>query len=198
MIFLFYIRGCIWSIFFKRGHEDSTITCTFSNGAKTFAKNGGYPLAQYLPYFNPFTVNVRKLEAHRKFSWQTFKNDICVLTLEKDVTNIIGGEFNFPCLPPRGFAWSPGTECYAAGWGLTKEWGSIATELQSVNIDIIADNTCTKLQDHSAPEMICAGVIGGNQIIYILLDGLQQKTSAEFCRRYGPGGLIYTKFILLN
>ena len=104
------------------------------------------------------------MEYHRSFSWQTFKNDICILTLAKDVTNIIGGEMNFPCLPPRDYRWTPGTECYAAGWGLTKEWGSIAKELQSVNINTIDDRTCSALQDHSPQEMICAGVIGGKRL----------------------------------
>lgn len=106
-------------------------------------------------------VGLKAMEYHKAFSWQTFKHDICILTLAKDVTQIIGGEMNFPCLPPPDFRWAPGTECYAAGWGLTKEYGSIAPELQSVNIDTIDDTTCQQLQDHSPEEMICAGVIGG-------------------------------------
>lgn len=108
-------------------------------------------------------VSLTKMEYHSAFSWNSFKNDICVLTLDRDVTNYLPDGNNFPCLPPINHSWKTNTVCYAAGWGLTKEWGSIATELQSVDIWTFDDEQCAKQQDHHAKEMICAGKIGGGQ-----------------------------------
>ena len=30
---------------------------------------------------------------------------------------------SFPCLPPKGYEFEPGTKCYVAGWGLTSADG---------------------------------------------------------------------------
>jgi hypothetical protein len=125
-------------------------------------------------------VSLTKMEYHSAFSWNSFKNDICVLTLDRDVTNYLPDGNNFPCLPPINHSWKTNTVCYAAGWGLTKEWGSIATELQSVDIWTFDDEQCAKQQDHHAKEMICAGKIGG--IYYILLEFCKGIDSSNFVK----------------
>ena len=105
------------------------------------------------------------MESHSDYSYDTFgthKNDICVLTLDRDVTKYLPAGNNFPCLPPINYNWKPNTVCYAAGWGLTEENGWIAEELQSVDIWTFDDELCAKQQDHHAKEMICAGKIEGS------------------------------------
>ena len=50
------------------------------------------------------------------------RNDLCIFKLEDDVSQEIGMS-SFPCLPPKGYEFEPGTKCYVAGWGLTSADG---------------------------------------------------------------------------
>ena len=84
---------------------------------------------------------------------------MCIFKLAEDVSHKIRNQF--PCLPPKGFDWTPDTKCYVAGWGLESAKGKVSPVLKSVHVDIMEDNHCKKLQDHSADEMICAGAAGG-------------------------------------
>lgn len=102
-----------------------------------------------------FRVKAKSVEYHKDFSWMTFKNDLCVFKLEQDVSKFI--HHQFPCLPPKGYEFKPETKCYVAGWGLTASKGKVSPVLKSVNVNIIEDNHCKKLQDHSPEHMICAG-----------------------------------------
>ena len=80
---------------------------------------------------------------------------MCVFKLEQDISEYI--KHQFPCLPPRGYEFEPGTKCYVAGWGLQSAKGKVSPVLKSVNVNVIEDEWCMKLQDHSPKEMICAG-----------------------------------------
>ena len=42
----------------------------------------------------------------------------------------------------------------------------MSPELKSVNVDIIEDDYCMNLQDHSPKEMICAGAKGEGKLQY--------------------------------
>ena len=72
---------------------------------------------------------------HKSFSWATFKNDVCILELKDDVSDVINGLF--PCLPPSDFDFDAGSVCYVAGWGLTQETASLSPVLKSLVILII-------------------------------------------------------------
>jgi len=129
----------------------------------------GYRYSDYLIFINDhhlfkqndgnIRVQATSVEYHKSFSWLTFKNDLCIFKLEDDVSQEIGMS-SFPCLPPKGYEFEPGTKCYVAGWGLTSADGKVSPVLKSVNVNVIEDDWCSARQDHSPKEMICAGAKG--------------------------------------
>lgn len=106
-------------------------------------------------------TSVKSLHYHKQFSWSTFKNDVCILKLNDDVSEKINGLF--PCMPPADFDFDAGSVCYVAGWGLTAETASLSPVLKSVDVEIFEDKRCEEMQAHSAKEMICAGRFGGGK-----------------------------------
>jgi len=107
-------------------------------------------------------LKVTKIVEHVDFSYRHYKNDVCLLTLEEDVSEII--EHKYACLPPADWDWRIMTTCYTAGWGMDHEsFGKQVDILNSVNVNIFDDNYCVLEQDHDAETMICAGAIGGGR-----------------------------------
>ncbi|CBY07576.1 unnamed protein product [Oikopleura dioica] len=108
------------------------------------------------------TVKVTKIVEHEEFLYRHYKNDVCLLTLEEDVSEII--EHKYACLPPADWDWRIMSTCYTAGWGTDHEsFGKEVDILNSVNVNIFDDNYCVLEQDHDAETMICAGAIGGGR-----------------------------------
>ena len=63
------------------------------------------------------------------------------------------------CLPPQGEHPPPGTKCWVAGWGQT-ESGSVAEQLQEVDLDIMSDQQCANTMNGQylvKDAMFCAG-----------------------------------------
>ncbi|CAG5109411.1 Oidioi.mRNA.OKI2018_I69.chr2.g3956.t1.cds [Oikopleura dioica] len=107
-------------------------------------------------------LKVTKIVEHLGFSFRHFQNDVCLLTLEEDVAEII--EHKYACLPPVDWEWPVMSKCYTAGWGMDHEsFGKQVDILNSVNVEIFDDNYCVKEQDHHPETMICAGAIGGGR-----------------------------------
>merc|ERR1712037_891535 len=107
-------------------------------------------------------LKVTKIVEHTGFSFRHFQNDVCLLTLEEDVSEVI--EHKYACLPPADWDWRIMTKCYTAGWGMDHEsFGKQVDILNSVNVNIFDDDYCILEQDHDPETMICAGAIGGGR-----------------------------------
>ena len=86
-------------------------------------------------------LKVTKIVEHAGFSFRHFQNDVCLLTLEEDVSEVI--EHKYACLPPADWDWRIMTKCYTAGWGMDHEsFGKQVDILNSVNVNIFDDNYC--------------------------------------------------------
>ena len=89
-------------------------------------------------------LKVTKVIEHAGYSFlhDEYQNDVCLLTLEEDVSDVI--EHKYACLPPTDWDWRAMTTCYTAGWGLDQggEFGKQVDILNSVNVKIFDDDYC--------------------------------------------------------
>ena len=99
-------------------------------------------------------LKVTKIVEHADFSYRHYKNDVCLLTLEEDVSEII--EHKYACLPPADWDWRIMSECYTAGWGTDHEsFGKEVDILNSVNVNIFDDNYCVLEQGLEKNRLSC-------------------------------------------
>jgi hypothetical protein len=69
------------------------------------------------------------------------------------------------CLPPKNWHPKEGTKCWAAGWGIMEK-NNIASDLQEVDLEIIADETCQKTANAGYlldDIQFCAGTLKGGK-----------------------------------
>lgn len=110
-------------------------------------------------------VSVKEIFVHKKWNKWSFRYDVALLELKKDVPNakvikLITPELEGKILPV-------GTLSTVAGWGLTDENGKISTILRHVGVKIVSYETCTSAAAYSeadvTDEMFCAGFIVGGK-----------------------------------
>lgn len=114
------------------------------------------------PHEHTFTA--KELIIHPEYSRRQIKNDICIIKVPFMKLN--SKPLAAPaCLPPQGEHPPPGTKCWVAGWGQT-ESGSVAEQLQEVDLDIMSDQQCANTMNGQylvKDAMFCAGSKGGGK-----------------------------------
>lgn len=86
------------------------------------------------------TYGVTKVLMHPEFDSVTFKNDIAIITLDRDVPESI--ETGYLCVD-EVTPTNPGTKVYAIGWGFTeKNWYKASDSLMQVSFPIKTKNGC--------------------------------------------------------
>jgi len=114
------------------------------------------------PHEHTFTA--KTLIIHPDYSRRQIKNDICIIKVPHMKLHV--KPLAAPaCLPPQGEHPPAGTKCWVAGWGQT-ESGSVAEQLQEVDLDIMSDEQCGNTMNGQylvKDAMFCAGSNGGGK-----------------------------------
>ncbi|KAF7276378.1 hypothetical protein GWI33_007241, partial [Rhynchophorus ferrugineus] len=85
-------------------------------------------------------VNVKKITSHTSFSSVTYDYDVAVVELASSLT--FGTGVQPIALPDSSFKIVNGKIAVATGWGLTTDGGSLANQLQVVNLPLITTKSC--------------------------------------------------------
>lgn len=85
------------------------------------------------------SIDAMTLINHPGYDGSTMVDDIALIELERDVTCV--DTINFPWLDD-GTHSTAGTTVKTAGWGALTEGGDTASELQSVEVEVVAHNQC--------------------------------------------------------
>ncbi|CAF0786128.1 unnamed protein product [Brachionus calyciflorus] len=86
------------------------------------------------------TYRVEAVLEHPNFDQNTFKNDLAIIKLDRDVTT--SDALNFICVPSETIT-DPGTDLYAVGWGFTENNFYRASDtLNQVKIQVQTTSTC--------------------------------------------------------
>ncbi|XP_048042858.1 transmembrane protease serine 13b [Megalobrama amblycephala] len=109
-----------------------------------------------IPYF------VKQIILHEKYDPVTKNNDIALLKLNKQASNI-----QPICLPVFGQTFSPAQQCYTTGFGVTRQGAdSSSTSLMEVKVDLIDSSVCNSLTVYNGQiteNMQCAGDLMGGK-----------------------------------
>lgn len=103
---------------------------------------------------------VKKVNINSDYNQQTHNVDIAILELQSALV------FNDKIQPvnlPSGSDKVPvGSYAYASGWGKLSENGESATQLQGVEIQLLAADKCSGYSNFDADNMQCAGALDGS------------------------------------
>merc|ERR1712223_412182 len=113
---------------------------------------GNYKMSEQDP--DQECISVEKVHLHENYNSFNIQNDICTLVLQTKVT--LGPNVGIIPLPKPGEEYAEGTECQAAGWGITSN-GEMARVTQKANVTVLSDSTCRDSygQGDIADSMIC-------------------------------------------
>lgn len=108
--------------------------------------------------------NVQRIIKHAAYNSATYNNDIALLRLDVPLEPASTG-VRPVCLPTAGKSFT-GTDGIVTGWGATQEHGSIATNLQEVQVPIMSNRQCRTTGYGSSritDNMLCAGLADGGR-----------------------------------
>ena len=88
------------------------------------------------------SIDAKTVIIHAGYDSSTMVNDIALIELERAVTCV--DEIDFPWLDDGTYS-TAGTTVKTAGWGALAEGGDIATELQSVEVEVVAHDQCNAM-----------------------------------------------------
>lgn len=104
-------------------------------------------------------MGVDEIARHPQYNPRNTDYDIAILILSKQLT--LGSPIR---LPNDNDVFAPGTKATAFGWGALSEGGSLAEQLQAVDIAIVSREECNAAYNSSITDrMMCAGVPGGGK-----------------------------------
>lgn len=120
------------------------------------------------------TFQASRILSYPGFDQNSFKNDISIITLDRDVEE--SNEIGFICLE-KVTRTSPGTKVYAVGWGFTSNnWFRASDTLMQVSFPIKSKTTCGLgyipvyqfcAGDHDKGKDTCNGDSGGPLMTYV-------------------------------
>merc|ERR1712012_131541 len=96
---------------------------------------GNYKMSEQDP--DEECISVEKVHLHENYNSFNIQNDICTLVLQTKVT--LGPNVGIIRLPEPGEEYAEGTECQAAGWGITSN-GEMARVTQKANVTVLSDS----------------------------------------------------------
>jgi len=105
---------------------------------------------------------ISQIFVHPQYSVRTIENDIAIIRIKPpfNITNTF-----HPVPLPTGPPPLNGT-CRVAGWGTTKENGTVSPNLLAVNVDIVPIRTCNRTGIYDGmlrSQMFCAGAMEGGR-----------------------------------
>lgn len=120
------------------------------------------------------TFRAARILSHPNFDTSSFKNDITLITLDRDVEET--NETGYICVE-KVTRTNPGTKVYAVGWGFTaKNWFRASDKLMQVSFPIKSKSNCGLSYipvyqfcagDHKLQKDTCNGDSGGPLMTYV-------------------------------
>ncbi|ODM87661.1 Proclotting enzyme [Orchesella cincta] len=148
--------------------------------------------------------SVSRIVKHKRFSLQTFLNDIALLKLDRPVA--FTDRIRPICLPSGAKQIESDPQLLVAGWGQTTYKGASSSVLRKVTVPGISSDKCGTIYNGISPagitaEMVCAGGNGvdscigdsGGPLIQLVNNRYEQVGIVSFGRECGTYPGVYTR-----